>query len=265
MIMEQEIWKDIPGWEGQYQASDHGRIKSLERDVWIPSSSRSKTGFYRCQKEKILSPRKAHGYLNITLWKDSKSYHYSVHVLIAMAFLGHKRGELYINHIDGNKHNNHVDNLEIVTCKENVQHALATGLRKYGFDNGSNVLNRKQGKEALQMRKERHSLQQIADHFGVSIQAIQNTIKWTVQESGESCDLNELSKLCKKVKYCNTRRNHYVLYDNKIWALSQLARHLKCSKGALRYRLKIGKGKMKTIDHETKVQLEKSGVYVVIE
>jgi hypothetical protein len=110
-----EIWKDIKGFEGRYQVSNTGKVKSLR--------------FLGHDGERLmkLSPHHS-GYLIVQLGKHpAKTYH--VHFLVASAFLPSVDGKPIVNHIDGNKHNNHVDNLEWVTYKENTEHAIKTGLR----------------------------------------------------------------------------------------------------------------------------------------
>lgn len=110
--MEQniEIWKDIPGYEGYYQVSSFGRVRSLTRVV----NGRTLSG-------KILS---LHGlknsYLHITLYKSNQKQTVLVHRLVGMVFVpGYKKG-LDINHKDENKQNNHYQNLEFVTHSYNM-------------------------------------------------------------------------------------------------------------------------------------------------
>ena len=113
-----EIWKDIPEYEGLYQVSNLGRIKSLERKV----RSSTKDGF-RIVKEKILTPYdNGRGYLIIRLSKQGKVKSLSVHQIVAITFLGHvPNGMKYvINHKDYNKQNNNATNLEIITQRENT-------------------------------------------------------------------------------------------------------------------------------------------------
>jgi len=106
-IMENqtEIWRDIPNYEGDYQVSNFGRVKSL-----------------LCGKERILNPSSSSGYYIISLKLDNNKYKTkSVHQLVAIAFLDHTpcSHAYVVNHKDFNKQNNHVDNLEIVTHREN--------------------------------------------------------------------------------------------------------------------------------------------------
>ena len=110
--MNKEIWKDIPGYEGLYQASNLGRIKK----IW-------KT------KETIMKPSlQKEGYLRIGLVKNSKRKSYQVHRLIALCFIDNIYNKKYVNHIDGNKQNNNADNLEWVTASENLKHAYDNNL-----------------------------------------------------------------------------------------------------------------------------------------
>ena len=117
-----EIWKDIKGYEGLYQVSNLGRIKSLKR-----YRKNNKSGYV--QEEKIIKTNKTKKYEQVRLSKDGKAKTYTIHRIVAKAFLDKIAGKEYVNHKDGNKHNNSIDNLEWCTSSENQQHALATGLR----------------------------------------------------------------------------------------------------------------------------------------
>lgn len=109
----EEKWKDIIGFEGLYQISNLGRIKSLYKNI-------------------IRKPQEGkNGYLFFTVHKNKKIYNMSVHREVAKHFLEYKEN-MEVNHIDGNKKNNIVTNLEWVTKSENQRHAVETGLRKTG-------------------------------------------------------------------------------------------------------------------------------------
>ena len=96
---EKEIWKDIEGFEGLYQVSSYGRVKSLN--------------YRRTCKEGILKPLKDRGeYLHVNLCKDGKMKHYPVHRLVATAFVENPEGYTEVNHKDENKQNNCMENLE---------------------------------------------------------------------------------------------------------------------------------------------------------
>lgn len=119
-----EIWKDIAGYEGLYQVSNIGNVKSLER-LEINSLGRKRT-----VKSKIMNQNKNGRYARIQLSKGNVRKKFSVHRLVAIAFLDKEEGKDYVNHIDGNKHNNKSTNLEWVTPKENAEHALENGYYK---------------------------------------------------------------------------------------------------------------------------------------
>lgn len=118
--MEEEIWKDIIGFEGKYKVSNLGRVKSIDRTVMHTTSGLTQLS------GKILKPgRSTNGYLTVVLYVDYKKKTHTVHRLIAIAFLG-ATGKDYVNHIDGNKENNVISNLELVTFRENVCHRFLT-------------------------------------------------------------------------------------------------------------------------------------------
>lgn len=121
--MANEIWKDIEGYEGLYQVSTYGNIKSLARP--------RKNGNGKCyiQKEKLLKQTfTSTGYKKVELYKDGKRKSFKVHRLVAMAFIPNPDNKPEVNHINGNKINNNIDNLEWVTSSENSVHAYETGL-----------------------------------------------------------------------------------------------------------------------------------------
>ena len=117
-----ERWADIPGWEGLYQASDMGRIKSLARTVPRPVKGDL------VLKERILRhATNKRGYRNVSLSRDCKGHSFAVHVLVARAFLGEANGR-EVNHISADKSDNTLANLEYVTHSENIAHANALGI-----------------------------------------------------------------------------------------------------------------------------------------
>jgi hypothetical protein len=116
-IIMTEEWKDIKGYEGIYQVSNHGRIKSL-----------------RFKKEKILKAwNNSHGYLQVKLFTNGLKNMPKVHRLVAETFLCHDINRTHVNHIDGNKLNNCIKNLEWVNQRENncyqhINRGMPTGV-----------------------------------------------------------------------------------------------------------------------------------------
>ena len=118
-----EIWKDIKDFEGIYQVSNKGRIKSLERTVT------GKLNSIRTLPEKFITPTdNGKGYMVVALYKDDKRHFKKMHRLVAEAFIPNPDNKPEVNHIDGNKKNNTVENLEWNTTKENCEHRQKTGL-----------------------------------------------------------------------------------------------------------------------------------------
>jgi len=111
-----EIWKDIPDYVGYYQVSNLGRVKSLAR---LDSIGRRIGGH-------LLKPGTRKGYYVINLFKLGKVKRYSIHVLVAIAFLDHKPNgiKIQVSHRDGYKLNNQVDNLQILTAREHIHYDI---------------------------------------------------------------------------------------------------------------------------------------------
>ena len=109
-----EIWKDIKGYEGIYQVSNLGRIKSLKRKV-----SHKRLGAFNVPERILVSVDKGLGYMIVGLFKDNKQKMMRVHRLVAQAFIPNPKNYNLINHKDENPSNNHVDNLEWCDYKYN--------------------------------------------------------------------------------------------------------------------------------------------------
>lgn len=105
----EEIWKDIKGYEGKYQISNFGKVKSLSRKLWNGHA-------WWTSKERILMPRtskKVYHYLSVQLVDDKgKKKNINIHRIVAEHFLENKENLLYVNHINEDKHDNRASNLE---------------------------------------------------------------------------------------------------------------------------------------------------------
>ena len=138
MIKEVEIWRDIPEYEGLYQVSNLGRVKSLSRYINRPIGS-----YYT--KERILKNRiNSSGYYLIQLFKDGNMKNIFIHQLVAIAFLNHKPNgyKLVVDHINDNKLDNRVENLQIVTQRFNTRKTQGNNTSRYKGVSWVKSLNR---------------------------------------------------------------------------------------------------------------------------
>lgn len=126
-----EEWKDIIGYEKLYQVSNLGRIKSLSR------IRKAGNGEYITKEFIMTTILKRNGYKDIVFVKEKIKKHFYIHRLVAQAFIPNLLNKGTVNHINGIKTDNRVENLELMTSKENMQHAYNIGL------NNSNHMKRK--------------------------------------------------------------------------------------------------------------------------
>lgn len=115
-----EIWKDIQGYEGFYRVSNTGNVKSVERFIKHPLYG-ERIAYSRILK----SAKNNRGYLCVSLWKDGKGISKTIHRLVLNAFIPNINNEPEINHIDGNKENNILTNLEWSSISNNRKHAYS--------------------------------------------------------------------------------------------------------------------------------------------
>lgn len=111
----QEIYKDIKNYEGIYQISNFGNVRSKNRKVKYKDG---RSYFYK--ESPIVKSKKDNGYLFVTLYKNNIAKRYMIHRLVAEHFISNPLNKPQVNHIDENKHNNRFDNLEWCTSKENM-------------------------------------------------------------------------------------------------------------------------------------------------
>lgn len=119
-----EIWKDVPGYVGLYQVSNLGNIRSLSKKRgWLQ---------LRCRLMKVRKNK--HGYLQVHLMNGNNRKTFNVHRLVANAFIPNPDNKPYVDHIDGVRYHNFVENLRWCTQKENMNYELAIRNKtKYNF------------------------------------------------------------------------------------------------------------------------------------
>lgn len=169
-----EIWKDIEGFEGYYKISNLGRILAIGRTVGA-ANNKTKT-----IKEKLLStPKFSNGYRVVSLYKNCKCKKLLVHRLIAMCFIPNPENKPYINHIDGDRLNNRIENLEWCTHKENMEHMWKIGRGYDGFTGRCGKYSPRSKKVSMfskegTLLKTYFSILEASNEAGVSCSAISN-------------------------------------------------------------------------------------------
>ncbi len=157
----EEIWKDIEGYEGIYQVSNLGQIKSLERTV------NNGTGF-RKVRERILKPvLNNYGYQLVCLrFSNGKQKSITIHRLVAFAFISIDKYRFQVNHKNGIKTDNRLENLEWCCHNENILHAIKKGLSNHkGSNNESSKLTEN---DVLAIRSSKLSNKELAKIYPVN-------------------------------------------------------------------------------------------------
>ena len=164
-----EIWKNIENYEG-YQISNFGNVKSLSKKI------KCKNGF-RTTKEKILKLKKSkQGYLSIQL--KNKGNFFSVHRLVALAFIDNPENKPQVNHINGIKHDNRIDNLEWCNQSENQIHAYVNKLQIPSLHNRPNGEN--QGLSKLKNEDVMFILENYKKGMGIKFSKLFNVSQTTI-------------------------------------------------------------------------------------
>ena len=165
--MNKEIWKDIPGFEGSYAVSTRGGLKSLTRVV-VDVNGRK----VRIQERILRTQVCTKGYSQVSLTKAGLTKIFLVHRLVAVAFLPRAINKPDINHKNGDKRDNRLENLEWVSNQENMDHAKAHGLILSGDRLPQARLTQKQAKRIKHSLKAGVSTRMLANRFGVSLGVI---------------------------------------------------------------------------------------------
>ena len=196
----EEIWKDIQGYEGYYQISNLGNVKSLERTI-IRSD-----GVVQVRKERIMNKRiSTDGYYIAKFNVNKKSKSIAIHRLVAQHFIPNPDNLPEVNHIDTNRKNNRVDNLEWCTHQENVAHSAQKGHYKtrYGACNGR--------ARKIAIYDNQHSLIEIFDYIGdCALYMIDNGL--CKHNYSKSYVNNLRTQMGKSAKQGNKYLDHYFKY-----------------------------------------------------
>ncbi len=191
---EKEIWENILNYEGFYQISNLGNVRSLDRFITINNKLSFKKG-----KIMVVSENNKE-YKQISLSKNNKLKTFKIHRLIALAFIPNPNNYPYVNHIDGNKKNNNIINLEWCTAQMNIKHAYDMGLMNApkGKNSGASKLKDEDILNIFILNKEGLGHRKIAKIYNISRVAIKIVLQrksWRHIEIPEMY-LNHINTTC---------------------------------------------------------------------
>lgn len=179
---KKEIWKDVAGSGGRYSVSSMGRLRCNEYTIRVNSRSGI---FPKKLPAEIFKPSKNnYGYhqTTIALVNSKRRWVVTIHRLVALTFIPNPENKPQINHKNGIKSDNHVENLEWVTQAENARHASKLGLIRAGESNGASKMKKSGIHEVFKLREKGCSQYEIANKFNVNqatISHILNRRTWT--------------------------------------------------------------------------------------
>jgi len=171
-----EIWKPVRGYEGRYDVSSFGRVRSLTRKVM------SEQGKYRTIQGRMLKPRlEGHEiskrYLFVSLYKDGKERQRKIHHLVLEAFVGNRPANMEGCHKDGNSINNKVSNLKWATREENARDKIRHGATGRGEKSSTAILTEDKVRRIRVMAgNKKTTLKSLANMFGVGETTIHDII-----------------------------------------------------------------------------------------
>ena len=169
----EEVWVDIENYEGQYRISNFGNVWTTARK-W--TCGKSNTSNRETPEGIVKTWKSIYGYEMVDLRLNSKTKKISIHRLVAMHFLNNINNLPMVNHIDGKKSNNRVDNLEWCDGDYNMKHAVETGLIVSGEKNKHRLLSDAEANEVRKIYKYIKNQVKIANAYGVSQQTISRAV-----------------------------------------------------------------------------------------
>ncbi len=172
-----EEWLDVAGYEGKYQVSNFGRVRGVDRLI------KSSRGGFQKLTGKVLSQSEIwNGYMTISLYGNGKEKRLLVHRLVAIAFIPNPENKATVNHIDSDRKNNRLDNLQWTTYSENTKHGFEFG-KMYIPIGASSKLTQL---NIHAIRSDNRRVKDIAAEYGVvpaTISRIKNGTRWTRLET----------------------------------------------------------------------------------
>ena len=224
------MWKSIEGYEGFYEISDTGEVRSLDR---ILKRKDNKPYTAKGQTMKIKNFKSGYEYVTLasTTINKGKNKKFLIHRLVAMAFIPNPENKPFVNHIDGIKNNNRVENLEWVTRVENAQHAVKNGLYNHvvGEASGTAKLTEKQVLEILDNYDGSETLQVIANRYTVCVERISRIL------TGDSWSyLGRKSKEKKKMTRLTEKQVIEIIEKGKCDTYAKISGKYNCSEETIR-------------------------------
>lgn len=162
-----ETWRAVPEFEGYYEVSDAGNVRSVTRRVWVAPSHQSQSGYYRSIRGRALRPSKSLGYRSFSLWRGHELLTARGGGLALAAFVGPRPVGKYVCHLDGDRQNDALENLYYGTPSQNTEDARRHGTMRLGEACAASKLS-KAAVAAIRSLKGIEPQSRIAASFGVS-------------------------------------------------------------------------------------------------
>jgi hypothetical protein len=171
---QKETWKPVSGYDGLYEVSNLGRVRSYQNFGWGRKENPKLISLYTSKR----------GYVQACLCRNNKSIQKDVHRLVAEAFLTEPASGMQIDHINGIKSDNRLSNLEWVTPQENSLRAVAIGLKPSGENHGSSKLTQNEVDEIRQLYATgKYSHRQLGEMFGISHGNVGKIVRYQLWKS----------------------------------------------------------------------------------